>query len=324
MPITSVSAFTRLGVFVGWTMALAGCSTADYTQPINTFAEATTAAESALTQLDRMATDEYTAFLSQRARTDFTVAVLAKQGECDLDASRCRIFIIDPNDRDNAQPFPPEPLLGNMVVLMGGTRAYAQNLAALVADDSAAKAEAHVNAALGSVERLATTVNTLDAKGTKTIPSFATPVGAAVNWVLGQYAEKVKLAGLRSATAEADPVIARVAALFAQSATFGSKLQREGLTRRIQARIDAFQVDRGNEAALTAAVDAAKTYDNFLQSQPGETFQSMAASHAALTAALNNPDASWPQVIARIQGFAADAKRLAKVVQDLAPLLDKK
>ncbi|MBE0529710.1 MAG: hypothetical protein IH626_02725 [Rhodospirillales bacterium] len=324
MPITSVSAFTRLSVFAGWTMALAGCSTADYAQPINTFAEATTAAESALIQLDRMATDEYTAFLSQRARTDLSLAVIADSGECEIGSERCRIVIVDPNNRARNQAFPPDPLLGNMVVLMGGARAYAQNLAALVADDTAAKAEAHVNAALGSIETLANTVDTLDKKGAKTIPSFATPAGAAVNWVLGQYVERIKLAGLKRATAEADPVIARMAALFRQAAVFGSDLQREQLTQRFQTRIDAYQDQRASEANLNAAVDAARTYDAFLQTQPGETFLGLAESHAALTGALHNADASWPQAIGKIRKFAAEAQRLAKIVQDLAPLLEKK
>ena len=101
--------------------------------------------------------------------------------------------------------YPPDPLLGKSVALMGDIRAYAQNLAALVADDSAAKATTSVNATLGSVEKLANTLAEADGKPKGSVPSFATPVGAAVNWAVGEYAERVKLAGLRQATNAARP-----------------------------------------------------------------------------------------------------------------------
>ena len=84
---------------------------------------------------------------------------------------------------------------------------YAQNLAAIVADDSAAQAQASVTATLGSVQTLANTVAALDKKGTTSVPAFATPVGSAVNWVLGEYVNQVKLNALRTATREANPVI---------------------------------------------------------------------------------------------------------------------
>lgn len=322
--MVGASAVGRVAAIAGMALVIAGCGSMDHAEPVTTFAEASTAAETALASLNRMATEEYTAFLSQRARTNMALAVLPNSGECELGSQRCRLAIVDPNNRARNEPFPPDPLLGNMVLLMGGARAYAQNLAALVADDSATKAEAHVNAALGSVERLANTVNSLDAKGTKAIPSFATPVGAAVNWLLGQYVEHVKLAGLKRATAEADPVIARAAALFRQAAIFGSDLQREQLAQRFRTRIEAYQDDRPSEANLNAAVEAARVYDAFLQARPGDTFLGMAESHAALTAALNDTNVSWPQAIGRIRAFAADAQRLVKIVQDLAPLLEKK
>jgi hypothetical protein len=314
----------RLILTASCILTLVGCSANNYSQPIATFADATKAADSALADLNKTATAQYMEFLSQRARTDLHLAVMARDGECDLTSTRCRIVLKDPNDPSKDQLFPPDPLLENMVVLMGDIDTYAQNLAAIVADDSATKAEASVNAALGSIETLANTVAKADGKGTKTVPSFATPVGSAVNWLVGQYAEHVKLEGLKVATKEAKPVIERAAALFSSAALFGSDPQRAEFTKSFRTQLDAYQDDRSNEENLNAAVDAAKKYNDFLQARPGETFQKMAEAHSALADALQKPDASWPKVIAQIQSFAAQAKELAKIAHNLAALANNK
>jgi hypothetical protein len=305
-------------------IGLTSCSAAEFSEPIATFANATATAETALNNLNKAATDDYTAFLKQRALTDPRIAVNPMNGECELGSMRCRLALIDPALPREAQPFPPDPLLDNMVALMRDVRLYAQGLSALAADDSAAKAEQHVNAALGSIQNLANTVAKIEGNPAGTVPSFATPVGAAVNWLVGQYAEQVKLHGLRKATAEADPIIQRTAALLGSAALFGSDPPRVRLLRGFREKMDAFQPGARNEAKLSAAVDSAKTYDAFLRSQSGETFQKMGEAHSALTQALNNTRFSWSEVIARAQAFAAEAERLAKVVQGLAGLAEKK
>jgi hypothetical protein len=303
-------------------LGLAGCNASDYSAPIATFADATTAAESAFNDLNASATGHYTSFLSERARTDPTVAVMGASDECELGSERCRVAIVDPAHPDQPQLFPPDPLLGNMTGVMHDINVYAQNLAALLADDSAAQAEAHVNSALGSIENLANTVAAADGQPAGSIPSFATPVGAGVNWLVGEYANQVKLAGLRGATREADPVIQRAAALFSTAAIFGSDPQREELVSAFREKIDAYQDDRGSEANLNAAVDAARTYDDLLKARPGETYQALAEAHRALTDALHDVNPSWPEVLAKIRTFAAKAQELAQIAKDLKTLAE--
>jgi hypothetical protein len=312
----------RFGLIAGCLLVIAGCSAANYSKPIATFAEATANAKSALSDLNKTVTAEYTALLSQRARTNLKQAVKAKDGECQLGSARCRIVLVDPEDGKKEELFPPEPLLGNMVAVMGDVNAYAQNLAALVADDSAEKAAADVNAALASVEKLANTVANAGGKGKgkEPVPSFATPAGAAVNWLIGQYANYVKLEGLKVATKEAKPVIESAAAIFKVAADFGSDPQRAELTNSFRKKIDTYQDERSNEIKLNTAVDAAKLYDDFLQSKPGMVFEQMGKAHSALSDALQNPDPSWPQVIAEVLYFAAQAEELAKIAQNLAAL----
>ena len=312
----------RLVLVAGCLFVHAGCSATNYSQPITTFANATTNAHSALVDLNKTITAKYTDFLSQRA-TDLHFAVKGKDGECELGSVRCRIVLVNPTDTSPTQVlvFPPDPLLGNLVAVMGDINTYAQNLAAVVADDSAEKASADVNAALGSVEKLANTVAKASGKNNEqeTVPSFATPVGSAVNWLIGQYANYVKLEGLKAATKAAKPVIERAAAIFGDAAVFASDPQRKELTNAFREKIDKFQSDR-NETNLQAAVDAAKLYDELLQAQSGATFRQMGEAHSALANALQNPDSSWPQVMAQVQKFAAQAKELATIAQNLAAL----
>jgi hypothetical protein len=317
------SILARFIFFAAYALALTACSASDYSKPITKFADATTAADAALNGLNKVATDEYAEFLSRRAVANLELAVKARDGECELTSKRCRIVLQDPDTPDEARTYPPDPFLDNMVAVMAEIRAYAQNLAALVADDSAAKAETHVNAALGSIESLAVTVDKVDHKGQTTVPNFATPVGAAVNWILGQYANHVKLDGLKTATEEANPVIQRAAVLFKDAAIFASDPQRAELTKSFRDKIDAYQDARDDTAKLNDAAAAAKKYDDFLRAQPGETFLKMGEAHAALKEALRNPDASWPQVFAKIQNFAAQAEQLAKIVKDLTALAHK-
>jgi hypothetical protein len=313
---------TGLALAVVGTCALAACSAGDYSAPIATFAAATTAADTALADLNKSATGAYSALLVRRAQTNTSMAVRAADGECELGSTRCRIALVDTAGR--ATFLSPDPLLDNMVAVMGDINAYARNLAALAADDSAQKAATDVNAALGSVQNLANTVANLDKQGGTVVPEFATPVGAAVNWAIGQYAEQVKLRGLRTATEKADPIIQRAAKWFENAAVFASDSQRAVMTASVREKIDAYQDDRRNASNLNAANDAAKAYDEYLRSKPGETFRKMAVAHASLTAALNNPEFSWAQAIADIQNFAAQAKQLAKIVQDLIALAEKK
>jgi hypothetical protein len=315
--MSSNPASIRAAFALGVALVLCACNATDYSGPISTFATATTSADAALNKLNTEVTDEYKTYLSERARTDLGLAVKAADGECELGSTRCRLAIVDPDTPNSAEYYPPDPLLANMVAVMGEIRAYAQNLAALVADNSAAEAASHVNAALGSVQSLA---NTVDGEGVTKVPSFATPAGTGVNWLIGQYANYVKVHGLRTATREAKPVVERAAAIFETAAVFGSDLQREALTDAFQDKIDDYQDNREDSGRLNAAVGAAKMYDDFLVSKPGETFKKMGEAHTALADALQNPDLSLPQAISKIEDFAAQAEQLNKIVTDLAAL----
>ena len=180
--------FRRASSVAPLVLLLAGCAAENYATPVARFADATAAAETALATLNQTTTAGYSDLLAARARNDLGFAVLAANRECRLDSERCRIALVRPGGSEPEAQYPPDPLLGNMVAVMGGVRRYAQNLAALIADTSASQATGDINAALASIQSLANTVAAAEHKGTTSVPAFATPVGAGVNWLVGQYA----------------------------------------------------------------------------------------------------------------------------------------
>ena len=311
----------RSGAAVSLALALGACQATDYAKPIATFADATTAASAALHDLDTAATDTYAQRLAERARSDLSLVVTMDKDDCRFKSARCRIVLVSTaSPAEPPQPYPPDPVLGDMLVVMDEVHAYAQNLAAVVADDSATQAQASAAAAVASAQTLANTVAALDKKGTITVPDFATPVGPAVSWLVGTYANEVKLRALRGATAKADPVIQRAALLFGDAAFLGTDIQRSDLSAAARKKIDAFSHDRGNDAKLADAVAAARAYDDLLTAKPVDTFKKMGEAHAALTKALNDPDLSLSSAIAAIESFAQQAQQLSAVAKALAAL----
>jgi hypothetical protein len=301
---------------------LASCSTADYSKPVSDFAAATSASKAALADLNTQVTEAYRGVLDATIlRGD--VLLQQKTGDCQVGSVRCRLVLVD-KDRKEVEPYPPEPPLARMTIVMTEIDAYAANLKALLEADTAKQAATQVNAALGSIQHLATTVASMDAEGgpAAEIPSFATPVGEAVNWVLGQYVEHVKLNGLQQATRAAQPVIRLAADLFAAAATFASDVPKIELANEVSTAQDTITANRSQIAISSYAQSAAK-YDALLTSGAPDLFQRMGDAHDALAESLQDKQLTLATAYARIQAFAAEAEKLAKILQDLRALAPK-
>lgn len=315
----------RLRQFLAATMLLAAtaCSTADYGKPVNDFAAATGEATTVLSELNIQLADGYAGVLENSVLKRRGLA-RAKAGECLAGAStRCRVEIVTTDGQ--TRPYPPEPPLARMSLLMAQINRYAANLKALLEADTARQAEGHVNAALGSVQSLAQTVVEAGGAGTgASVPQFATSAGAAVNWVVGQYVESVKYEGLQRATAAAKPVIRDAANLFsATAASTGELVVRSDLAEATSLAKDALAADN-SKASLAAFAQSAATYDAFLTSGPQQMFQRMAAAHDALAESLQNEDVTFVTAVARIEAFAAEAKKLATILKDLRAVVPAK
>ena len=306
-----------LGVFTV-ALLLGACSTAEYGKPVNDFAKATDDASTVLAQLNTQVTQAYgevleRSILNRRALVRFQ----SGQGsqDCLTTSERCRLEIVTRDGK--VEPYPPVPPLARMSLIMTQMNRYAANLKALVEADTARAVETDVNAALASTQNLAQILADLQGGGkSQPVPQFATPVGAAINWVVGQYVEHVKFAGLQRATSAAKPVVREAGGLFATTAGFVSDVARADLAEDVSRAVDAFRTS-GSKANLAALAQSAARYDALLNATPPQLFQRMVAAHDALAESLQGENVTLVAAIARIEAFAVEAKTLVKILKDL-------
>ncbi|MGD1876452.1 MAG: hypothetical protein ACFB13_03010 [Kiloniellaceae bacterium] len=306
----------RVAAVAAGLLVLAACSTADYSKPVNDFAAATGNAEQALVGLNTEVTTGYKSVLDDRILGN-RAFLRAASPECLTDSKRCRLTVT--SDAGN-EFYPPEFPLQQMTLLMGRVNAYAGNLKALLEADTAAKVAGNVNAALGSIQNLAETVAKAGGPASTPVPAFATPAGAAVNWVVGQYVASVKVKGLRDATKAAKPVVRDAADLFALTASIIADVPRSTLAEEVSLANDTYQNDRSSKAALVKLTQAAAQYDALLTADPPQVFKRLGDAHDALADALQGGDVTLSTAISKIEAFAAEAKNLAKIVKDLRAL----
>lgn len=303
-------------------VTIGACTTADYDKPIGDFAATTRDAARALDQLDTQVTETYAAIVRRRALAG-RVFVRRKSGDCLVTSGRCRLVVVDREGKEEA--LSPDPALAQMVLVMRRIGVYAENLRALLDADTAATVAARVNAALGSVQSLAETVARIRAGGggeAAEVADFATPVGAAANWLVGQYVARVKLRGLRRATGAAQPVIRDATALFETTAGVVADVPKAALAEDVSKSMDAFRSDR-SDGRLDRLLRSAAAYDRLLLSRPPVLFKRLREAHDLLADKLNGEPVSFASLTARMQDFADQAGQLAKILKDLTDLAAK-
>ena len=302
-------------VSTGVVALLAACSTADYAKPVNTFAEASGEAESALVSLNESVTEGYANYVRSLASNGDGLVEIA-DGDCLVASERCRLTVFVRADGSEKQ-LAPDAALANMLAVMTGIRAYADNLTLIVTADTAQAASANVNATIGSVQNLAAIVAAQLGEPGATVPDIAAPASAAANWLLGQYVESVKLDGLRHATATAQPVVAEAAGLFEQAGDVAAVLPKTLLAADVQRRLDVYR-QTSSEADLDRLIVAADAYDTFLVAKPSQVFARLREAHDALAESLNNEDLTLAEAMAKIEVFAAEAGAFATIMKDLS------
>jgi hypothetical protein len=302
-------------------LAVAGCSTTDYTKPVNDFAAATGNAKTALSDLNIQVTDAYRGVLDE-AILKGEVQLKPRRGECLASSERCQLTIVDMSGTE-LEPYPPQPPLTRMTLLMAEIDRYAGNLKALLEADTAQKVEMQVNAALGSIQNLASRVSELQAgSGTPRpeVPQFATPTGEAVNWVLGKYIERVKYRGLQRATEAAKPVVRDAADLFTATSEVIADVPNNTLAQEVTTGQTAMLTNRSPSAIASLAQSAAR-YDALLTAGPSTVFQRMGDAHDALADSLQSEEFNLATAIAKIEAFAAEAEQLARILKELRAIV---
>lgn len=308
---------------------LAACSTADYAEPVNTFAAASGEAEKALVSLNDSVTKGYADYVRDLVmrgdgQVEFTEHEpnedeLVGAIDCGISSERCQLMVVLRDE--TTEQLTPDDALADMVAIMAGIRAYADNLTTIVAADNAAAASTDISATFGSIQNLANIVATRGgSEAAAALPDFAEPAAAAANWLVGQYVESVKLAGLREATAAAQPVIVEAADVFKQASDVAQVVPRKILSAEVQDRYDIY-LESKTEANLDRLIAAAEAYDTFLVANPPEVFLRLRDAHGALTESLNNGDLTLAAAMGKIEVFANEAIALAEIMKDLSGVL---
>lgn len=308
----------RTTIILAALVIVSACSVTDYTPAVTKFSEATENSERALVGLDQKARDIRAAWLQARVLAGGGVDVQMASGECDDDSSRCRLMVVV--DGVQTEFLVPESPIPDVLIVMAEIRRYANNLSALINADTAAKASASVNAALGSIEELAKTLNNIDpTKKTKPIKAFATPVGQATTWLIGQYVVRVKLKGLKRATKAADGTIADAANVFRVVEGFVTSSVTSKFSEDVELVETKFDDNRTSQN-LRRWNQSAEVYDKLLRASAADIFGSMAEAHNALTQRLQNDKLSLASALAKIEAFAMEAEKLAKIIEGLSAI----
>ncbi len=221
---------------------------------------------------------------------------------------------------------------------MGSITTYANNLVALVSADTAAKVTTNVNATLASVDSLASTVETVSAAQAKQtnqpkpekqpvdLSAFKTPVGDAASWIVGQYVASVKLDGLKRATTEAQPVIAKATNLLQFAAKQAAIDPLATMADDVNQRLEAFNSSRTQRTQqnLEQLIQSANKLNQLLEAKPSDVFAKMNDAHEALTNQLQGKNVTLPEAIAKIETFAAEAETLSKIAKSFVAAASKK
>jgi hypothetical protein len=310
---------------------LAGCSTAQYGEPIKEFSDATTQATAAVREMNQTlgdATLEYA--LQSASKPEVGTLKLVEQSECSAfvpglppeQAVRCRsVFEFKDIMAPDGKPLRigreqyTNPM-GNMVAVMAAIQKYAANLAEVQTDKTA---EA-VNASIDKIQtNLVELVKATDPKAQ--IPAgLPAAAGNGVKWIFGQYIESVKLDALQKATKAALGPLDDAAVAFKSFAESAKGLI--SVTVMADARDAMFKRPDNSVGSNRAALRQANAYDDFLTSPLSPMFDNLVAAHKRLEEALNGDgDVSIQDVFDRLEEIKAQAEQIAKIANDLSAAL---
>ena len=271
----------------------AGCSVADYREPVGDLHSAIETSIDTVHALDA----EATAARNARWRAGIaagTVLLGERDGQCAAGADACTLQIElsgDPTPR----PYPAVTLMPKARIGLEALRGYVGKLKSIVEADAVGEVTTAANAALGSVRRIEVAI--AKANGTRsagTVADFTEPSVAAVGWLAGGYVDYVKYRALAQATRRAQPAINRLAALHAALGGTVTALEAADALQAFlaaQKRFDdAADAGKLRLKIVDRYVAAAAAYDVSLRASTAAPLEAFTVAHARLAKQLNRVD----------------------------------
>lgn len=286
-----------------FTVSSLGCTNINYLHPINSMASAATQSHETVLTISEVGSKSF--------RDMYVTApnrLLELEG-CGAISDTCEIYSLA---RDGTrQKLESEAAFQNALAISSGIVDYSIGLQSIVSADTAGEVQIAVTATLGNLERISST-----ALAGKTLSDF-TPATNALNWVIGQYVNKLKADGLARSISAADPAIQDAVAVlnnFAEVASTSSSIKMANVISAKQSAYNDGRGNPGNENNAISLFDAVNSYSKFLEANTDGSFSKLGTAHSALLKSIEGDDRSFVEYVNALNGFLIQAKN----VQDMA------
>ena len=294
-------------------LGLAACSVTDYKQPIGDMAAAVDQSIATINKLDQ----RITAVVDAQWRKDLadpkTARLLPFDDTCSLNDTQCRLRI---RSKGIDKSFPPTSVIPKARAGLAGLKAYVANLKSIVEANTVAAVTASANAALGSVKKIETAVANAGGPEAGTVANFGPPTVSAINWLVGQYVDYVKVRALKRATKRAQPVIDKLAEFYDDIGRAAADYELKTAGEAFVAAKKAYRaVKPPNSRSIDQYVAAAHKYDQALSATSARPLRAFADAHAKLNEQLNG-DISLPEALAAIENLVERAKAFKAIVDE--------
>jgi hypothetical protein len=291
----------RFSILICGSLAVAGCTTADYADGINSFSQAISQANTTEHALaaseEKVAVADYIQHSAgQKAVVDFGkcrgVPGPYKAGDC----------VVEVQGKS-----PPTTEPSSMV----GLTKYAALLSAVVADKTCASLQSDATSIASSVSDMAK-----DAQQ-PALGNAASPLATIVSTFGCLFIANEQLSILREATKDANPVIQKLVPLIAQNDQDMYLTVLEDDVDQLNHATVAYNASM-SASNLAKVMSLTQAVDNAQASQPGPLITKLATLHQTLTDDLAAPTVNLKTIENDAQAFIADAKTVGSAVETLA------
>ena len=285
-----------------------GCASPNQLQtPISNFATAATSAATSFTAIDSQGAANLSSLHQAEALT--VKRVNAPPDQCAVGDKACRLYYVKSPDTTH-KPLYYASLMPKSVAFINGIKDYANALNALEKADATADVQSAYSDAMGAITAVAGALNVPAGVATSAISK---PLGSVVGWAYGQYQNHLKNDALKAGIPAADKIIQQAVPILDLELQFAATAQAASLQSDFDAKDSAF-LAQPTAANLKAEIQAANALDAALSGKPKAVIDDLAAAHAKLAAAAQNPTSSPADTIGAISTFLQQANNLKQIV----------
>ena len=315
----------RVGLaLVSFTM-LCGCTVADYQSSVTEMSNAVKESVETIDKLDTTMTAARNKAWEASLAANNAVITLADNA-CSSGRPSCSLTInVRQGDKVVEYPYPATTIIPKPKAALQALKAYLASLEEIVAADTPSKVKGSASSALGSLQDLETTINKArgidDAKSL--VSQYREPTLAAIEWLVGQYVDRVRHKALQEATSNAQPIIDKLNDLFQTTADAALTYEVGVATAAFRKATEQFDKDPTSVREIRAFVDAAHAYDLVLKAAGAKPLEAFALAHRKLRDELNG-ELDLKDVVASIKDLVRRTKEFKAIVDQYVEATDVK